>query len=68
MIFATGRDPCLNFFGSGLKKKFEMLINTNKLYMVGDVKSGIYRQTAICVENGIKAALEIYRNTRNNSV
>ncbi len=61
LIAALGRDPCLDYLGCKIKKKLETLINTNKLYMVGDVNNGIYRQTAICVGDGIKAAMEIYR-------
>ena len=61
VIAALGRDPCLDYLGCKIKKKLETLINTNKLYMVGDVNNGIYRQTAICVGDGIKAAMEIYR-------
>ncbi len=64
VIVAIGRDPCLNFLGSELKKHLEILINSNKLYLVGDVKNGIYRQTAICVGDGLKAAMEIYNKIR----
>lgn len=62
VIAALGRDPCLDYLGCGIEKKLDTLINANKLYMVGDVKNGIYRQTAISVGDGIKAAMEIYRN------
>jgi thioredoxin reductase len=30
--------------------------------MIGDVVNGLYRQTAISVGDGIRAAMEIYRN------
>jgi len=29
--------------------------------MVGDIRNRIYRQTAICVGDGVKAAMRIYR-------
>ena len=61
VIAALGRDPCLDYLGCEIKNKLRTLINTSKLYMVGDVKNGIYRQTAICVGDGIKSAMEIYR-------
>ena len=61
MIAAIGREPCFDFLGNEFKKKFENLLNTNRLYMVGDLKNKMYRQTAICVGDGIKAAMKIYK-------
>ena len=68
VIAAKGRDPCLDFLGGQLKMNYKTLISRNKLYMVGDVKNGIYRQTAICVGDGLKAAMDIYRNIRRDSI
>lgn len=68
VIVAIGRDPCLNFLDGELENNFETLTNEKRLYMVGDVKSGIYRQAAICVGDGLKAAMEIYRNIRRDSI
>lgn len=68
VIFATGRVPCLDILGRELKKSYEALRKANKLYMVGDVKNGIYRQTAICVGDGLKAAMEIFRNMGRDSI
>ena len=68
VIFATGRVPCLDILGRELKKSHEALRKANKLYMVGDVKNGIYRQTAICVGDGIKAAMAIFRNMERGSI
>jgi thioredoxin reductase len=64
VIAAIGREPYLDFLSDGLKKNLETLTKMNKLYMVGDVKNGLYRQTAIAVGDGIRAAMEIYRNRR----
>ncbi len=61
VIVAIGREPCLDYLGCEIRKNFETLINSNKLYIVGDVKNGIFRQTAICVGDGIKTAMEIFR-------
>jgi len=68
VIFAIGRVPRLDILGQELKKSYERFRKANKLYMVGDVKNGIYRQTAICVGDGLKAAMEIFRNTGKNSI
>ncbi len=62
VVIAIGREPCIDFLGSNLKKHLDNLLNTDKLYLVGDIKNEIYRQTAICVGDGIKAAMKIYRN------
>lgn len=62
VAISIGREPCLEFLGAKLKKNFEILIKAKLLYMIGDVKNEIYRQTAICVGDGIKAAMEIYEN------
>lgn len=62
VVIAIGRESCLDFLGSEIKKYFENLIKTNRLYLVGDIKNEIYRQTAICVGDGIKTAMKIYRN------
>ncbi|MFQ6093648.1 MAG: NAD(P)/FAD-dependent oxidoreductase [bacterium] len=61
VVIAIGREPCLDFLGEEIKKCFENLIKTNLLYMVGDIRNEIYRQTAICVGDGIKAAMKIYK-------
>lgn len=65
LVVAIGREPSLDFLSENLKKELEKLRKSKRLYMVGDVQNGIYRQTAIAVGNGIKAAMEIYRELRN---
>ena len=61
VIGAIGREPCIDFLSDKLKTVFENLLKTNTLFMVGDIKNEIYRQTAICVGDGIKAAMKIYK-------
>jgi thioredoxin reductase len=63
-VIAIGREPCLDFLGRQLKRDFDELIEANRLYAVGDVKNQIYRQTAICVGDGIKAAMKISETMR----
>lgn len=62
VVVAIGREPCLDFLGSELERRFEDLIDANRLYLVGDVKNDIYRQTAICAGDGVKAAMQIHQS------
>jgi thioredoxin reductase len=59
LIFAIGRDPCLDFLDDGTAARLDGLVDTGVLYLVGDVKNDIYRQTAICVGDGVRAAMSI---------
>lgn len=67
LVVAIGREPYLDFLSEDLKKSLEKLQKTKVLYMIGDVKNGIYRQTAIAVGDGIKVAMEIYRKIKEES-
>jgi thioredoxin reductase len=40
------------------------LLSLGLLYLVGDVKGGIYRQTSISVGDGIHTAMRIYQKLR----
>jgi thioredoxin reductase len=61
VIFALGRDPQLDFLSENARLCQEELIADGKLYLIGDVKNKIYRQTAIAVGDGVLAAMIIYR-------
>jgi thioredoxin reductase len=61
LVVAVGREPCLDFLSENLLRNLEKLQKANVLYMVGDVKNSIYRQTAICVGDGIKAAMVAHK-------
>ncbi len=67
VVIAIGREPCLDFLGSEIKNNIDILLKSNVLYMVGDIKNKIYRQTAICIGDGIKCGMEIYRNIRSGN-
>ena len=59
VIFAIGRNPALNILAPRLQRNLERLEHEKRLYFVGDVKNSRYRQTAISVGDGVKAAMEI---------
>jgi thioredoxin reductase (NADPH) len=60
LLGAIGRQPQLDFMPPALEAEVSSLMEEGRLYYVGDVKNGSYRQTAIAVGNGIQAAMKIY--------
>lgn len=64
LLFAIGRVPCLDFLSSEVSKK--NLKNNSQLYLAGDVKNDIFRQTAIAAGEGIFTAMKIYRNIKKD--
>jgi thioredoxin reductase (NADPH) len=67
LLVAYGRDPQLDFLSSRLQDLAGTLEAQGKLYFVGDVKNGIYRQTSIAVGDGILAAMKIYQQGSSRS-
>jgi thioredoxin reductase (NADPH) len=65
LIFATGRKPCDGFFRESLEGNIPNLLKEKRLYLSGDVINGNYRQVSIAVGQGIRAAMEIFRNESN---
>ena len=51
VVFAIGRDPQLDFM--------DRIIENDRCLLVGDVKNGLFRQVAIAIGDGIKAAMKI---------
>ncbi len=60
LVFAIGREPCLDFIATELHKKRTVLEQEGKLSFIGDVGNGIYRQAAIAVGDGITGAMKVY--------
>jgi thioredoxin reductase len=58
-IVAVGREPRTDLFSTKTEKNLDILRKNRRLYLIGDVINGIYRQTAISVGDGIRAAMEI---------
>ena len=65
LIFATGRLPGTGFFRESLKGELSGLVKEHRLYFIGDVINGNCRQVSIAVGDGVKAAMEIFRNESN---
>jgi thioredoxin reductase len=61
LIGAIGRKENLPDQGEGLKAGEKHLVETGRLYYIGDVRNGIFRQTAIAVGDGLKAAMQIHQ-------
>jgi thioredoxin reductase (NADPH) len=61
LIGAIGREPQLDFLSEGLSDKIQGLEQKSRLYLIGDVKNGFYRQTAIAIGDAIKVAMQIYK-------
>lgn len=58
LLVSIGRKPCLDFIDDDIIKKAQNgVIET--LFITGDAQNGIYRQTSICVGDGVKAAMKI---------
>ena len=66
LICAIGRDPNLDFISGQFAEIAIQLENSGKLYYIGDVVNGLYRQTAIAVGDGILAAMKIYKYLKEN--
>ncbi len=59
VIFAIGRVPQLDYCAERLSKESPALERAGLLYLIGDVRRGIYRQTALAVGDGIETAMRI---------
>ncbi|MCP4633855.1 MAG: hypothetical protein GY855_13090, partial [candidate division Zixibacteria bacterium] len=59
VVFAIGRVPKLDYLSESLKNNMDSLIENSKLFLVGDVKNGNFRQASIAVGSGIEAAMKI---------
>jgi thioredoxin reductase len=67
LLYATGREPQLDFLFPIKQSDAKRLEKDGRLYFVGDVKNGIYRQTAIAVGDGIITAMKIYRHSERKT-
>lgn len=68
LVPAIGRRPADSFLTQGLRDKTERLQQGGRLYFIGDVRNGHYRQTAIAVGDGLRAAMRIGRKFEEEKV
>lgn len=61
LIAAIGREPRLDFLDVGIRSRLDELRQEGSLYLIGDVKNDLFRQTSIAVGDGVRAAMEINR-------
>ena len=61
LLIAVGREPSDYFLADDLKNELNRLQEEHRLYIVGDVTAGIFRQTSIATGEAVKAAMMIER-------
>lgn len=61
LVVAIGREPVLDILSDELIEVLPTLLDSKVIYLVGDVWNQMYRQTAIAVGDGVRAAMELYR-------
>jgi thioredoxin reductase (NADPH) len=59
LITAIGREPDYRFADESIMKNRAELCSSGKLYLVGDLVNDSYRQTALAVGDGVRAAMSI---------
>ncbi|MBN2550889.1 MAG: NAD(P)/FAD-dependent oxidoreductase [Anaerolineales bacterium] len=64
LIGALGRLPQVDFFSPEFLEAAPQLQQQGLLYWIGDVRNGLYRQTAIAVGDGLRAAMQIHQHTK----
>lgn len=59
LVAAIGREPDMSYVSPSIMKDIKQLQEDRRLYLIGDMKNGLFRQTTIAVGDGIRAAMEI---------
>lgn len=67
LIGALGREPQLGFVAGDLREKLGQLQVGGCLHVIGDVKNGAFRQTAVAVGEGILAGMKIYHRLKESN-
>jgi thioredoxin reductase (NADPH) len=64
ILTAIGRTPALHFLDPDLLATAAKLASQKKIFLVGDVSNGLFRQAAIAAADGLRAAMEIHEGKR----
>ena len=59
LITAIGREPAVDFLSDQIRTKKKGLESQGRLYFIGDVNNGAFRQLAIASGNGVECAMKI---------
>lgn len=62
LVFAVGRKANNNILSERLKQSRDELIDSKRLFFIGDFKNGDYRQVSISIADGIRTAMQINFN------
>lgn len=57
LLAAIGREPEYSFADPSIMQGLETLLKDQKLFLIGDLQNGSFRQTTIAVADGIRAAM-----------
>jgi thioredoxin reductase len=63
LLIAIGRIPQTDFLSDEIVNQ-----EVKCLYLVGDVKNGLYRQAAIAAGDGLRAAMQVYHSLEDYSI
>jgi thioredoxin reductase len=66
LVAAIGREPQVDLLSVDFLNQVEALKQQGKLYLIGDVKNEIFRQTSIAAGEGIMAAMKIYQKYKED--
>ena len=59
LLAAIGREPEYSFADPSIIDELDKLLKDHKLFLIGDLQNGSFRQTTIAVADGIRAAMLI---------
>jgi thioredoxin reductase len=68
LVAAVGREPQIEFYSENLIKREKELIDRERLFKIGDVGNGLYRQVSIAVGDGVRAAIIIYHRLKEDKI